>query len=248
MLNITQFPDPPSVEKWEGDAISLSVGVQLIAKPAVPLVYKEKNHPPTFYIAIDALGEDAVLENKGVRSQGYPGPAEYLDLVLADGTRLENVGWTYPDPVEGFEMLKGYAAFHADRGIDCFIDDEKVTAEQNGFGGWIWSGITSGEVDNTEANALVELMMDAANTKNDQDKFAIFIAVYNREDLLGSGPLPESLGSAAMGGFGNVSGDKAVEALLYTVANIANDVNVSVSIEPAFRVRTLSLEDLFKGL
>ena len=47
------------------------------------------------------------------------------------------MGWSYPDPISDFSILKGYISFYPGR-VDCYVDGEKVRPQPGEFyGGWI---------------------------------------------------------------------------------------------------------------
>ncbi len=69
------------------------------------------------------------------------GMPERVDLVL-DGTRVPDVGWTFPQPTRGYEALVDHVALYPSRVDRCRVDDEVVTPQAGDFyGGWITSGV-----------------------------------------------------------------------------------------------------------
>ena len=46
----------------------------------------------------------------------HKGDASYYSVVTKS-TTLENVAWSYEDPIGGMEQIKGYLAFYTDSGV-----------------------------------------------------------------------------------------------------------------------------------
>ena len=50
-------------------------------------------------------------------------------------------GWSYEDPSDGFDSLKGYVSFYPGV-LNCFLDSELVQAQPGEFyGGWVTKDI-----------------------------------------------------------------------------------------------------------
>ena len=71
----------------------------------------------------------------------WKGAARYYD-VEADGRKEPRAAWSYPNPVPAFASLKDYVAFYPSLMDACWVDGEKVRAQEGGFyGGWITSEV-----------------------------------------------------------------------------------------------------------
>jgi uncharacterized protein (DUF427 family) len=103
----------------------------------------ETSHPPTYYVAADAVLAGAVARGEGRSWCEWKGQASYVDLLAEDGRVLRpRAAWTYPRPTPGFEALTGALAFYPS-GVRCLLDDEDVLAQEGDFyGGWISSEVT----------------------------------------------------------------------------------------------------------
>jgi hypothetical protein len=63
--------------------------------------------------------------------------ASYLSLVVGD-RRADAVGWYYPRPEAGYELLTDRVAVYPGRLDACTVDGELVRAQPGDFyGGWI---------------------------------------------------------------------------------------------------------------
>ena len=67
--------------------------------------------------------------------------ATYWDVVIGEVV-LPHVGWSYPNPTEGFAMLRDHVAFYAGPFDRCTIDGETALPQPGDFyGGWITSAL-----------------------------------------------------------------------------------------------------------
>jgi uncharacterized protein (DUF427 family) len=71
----------------------------------------------------------------------WTGLADYVDLVV-EGERVAEAAWCYPDPTPSFEAIRDHLAFYPQRVDACYVDGERVQANEGGFyGGWITSWV-----------------------------------------------------------------------------------------------------------
>jgi uncharacterized protein (DUF427 family) len=137
MERVWDYPRPPAVE-----ACGLRVRVELAGEPLADSIHAlrvlETSHPPTIYVPPGDVRLELV-ESRSARSSWceFKGRARYVDAV-AGGRRFEAIGWTYPDPSVGYELLRDHIAFYPSRVDGAWIGDERVTAQEGDFyGGWI---------------------------------------------------------------------------------------------------------------
>ena len=77
----------------------------------------------------------------GHTSCEWKGQASYVDLVTA-ATTAARAGWSYPEPIAGFEALLGHIAVMPSLVDACFVDGERVVPQEGGFyGGWVTSRV-----------------------------------------------------------------------------------------------------------
>ena len=80
-------------------------------------------------------------DNGGRTICEFKGMASYYNLEV-NCKISKNAAWSYPNPLKGYELLKGYFSFYPGRVDACHVDGEKVTAQKGDFyGGWITSNI-----------------------------------------------------------------------------------------------------------
>lgn len=103
----------------------------------------ETSHPPTIYVPPEDVLEGSLLLVPGKKSFcEWKGVAAYYDVLGADGRVARAAAWSYPDPTPGFVGLRNYIAFYPSKMDACYVDDEKVQAQEGDFyGGWITSDL-----------------------------------------------------------------------------------------------------------
>ena len=80
---------------------------------------------------------------KGVGSSlcEWKGQTQYWSVRVGEEMFLENVGWSYPEPLAGFESIRGFLSFYPAR-LTCIVGGEQVHAQPGGFyGGWATSDV-----------------------------------------------------------------------------------------------------------
>ena len=73
----------------------------------------------------------------------WKGAATYWNICNPSNASetVKNRIWSYENPTKGFEAIKGYMSLYAGP-WDCFVDGEKVQAQEGDFyGGWVTSDI-----------------------------------------------------------------------------------------------------------
>jgi uncharacterized protein (DUF427 family) len=122
------------------ELIVVTLGGLLVTSTTDAVRVLETSHPPVYYLPRDAF-EPGVLQPAAGRSVcEFKGVAEYVSLRVAD-RQLTGVGWTYPAPLPGYEVLADRVALYAGE-LTCTVDGEPVTPQAGEFyGGWITSRV-----------------------------------------------------------------------------------------------------------
>ena len=137
--SVWDYPRPPRVEALPG-RVRVSAGDLLIAESTTALRVLETSHPPVVYVPPSDVRIGGLTRNARRTFCEYKGQAAYHDLAMAGG-RIDDVAWSYPNPTPAFAALRNYLAFYPSR-VECFVDDERVTAQPGDFyGGWITSRV-----------------------------------------------------------------------------------------------------------
>lgn len=137
MENVWEYPRPPAVAPCER-RVRVEVGHEVLADSTRALRVLETSHPPTVYVPGPDVRADLLTPSRACPSWcEFKGAARYLDASVA-GKLIVAVGWTYPEPLPGYEALAGHIAFYPGRVDAAWIGDERVAAQASDFyGGWI---------------------------------------------------------------------------------------------------------------
>lgn len=132
---VADYPRPPHLQHTSR-VLRVEAFGQVIAETRRGLRVLETWHPPTYYLPVEDV-DRGVLERLNARSLcEFKGVANYFDVVLG-GRRIVSAAWSYPHPTPAFAPLAGHLAFYPSK-LDCFVDGERVRAQEGGFyGGWI---------------------------------------------------------------------------------------------------------------
>jgi uncharacterized protein (DUF427 family) len=137
MESVWDYPRPPSVSACPR-RVRVQVAGAWIADSARALRVLETSHPPTIYVPPEDVRGD-LLRPSPARTTWceFKGTARYLDAHV-DHRVVRAVGWTYPDPTPGYELLRDHVAFYPGRVDGAWLGDERVHAQEGDFyGGWI---------------------------------------------------------------------------------------------------------------
>jgi uncharacterized protein (DUF427 family) len=101
----------------------------------------ETSHPPTYYVPPSDCDFSLLTPTQGQSFCEFKGEASYYDLERGDRVS-PRAAWYYPHPSSGYEVLSNHVAFYPGRVDSCFLDDERVRAQEGDFyGGWITADI-----------------------------------------------------------------------------------------------------------
>jgi uncharacterized protein (DUF427 family) len=139
--SVWDYPRPPRVEPTVR-RIRVVLGGEVIVDSRGAHRVLETSHPPVYYVPPGDVTPGA-LEPSGDRETfcEWKGLASYYDVV-AGGRRVPRGAWTYRDPRPGFEVIRDAVAFYPGPMDACYVDDERVVAQEGDFyGGWITSDV-----------------------------------------------------------------------------------------------------------
>jgi uncharacterized protein (DUF427 family) len=138
--SVWDYPRPPRVEETERHLRVVFNGVA-VAETRRAVRVLETSHPPVYYIPPKDILMAHLVGALGSTWCEWKGRATYYDVVV-DDRRAERAAWTYRDPSEAFEAIRGHVAFYPAHMDACFVDGERVTPQPGGFyGGWITSDV-----------------------------------------------------------------------------------------------------------
>jgi uncharacterized protein (DUF427 family) len=117
--------------------VRVVLGGETIVDTGRALRVLETSHPPAFYLPREDVAPGALVPAEGATFCEWKGRAAYLDVV-GGGVTATRAAWCYPDPVPAFAALRDHVALYPGRMDACFVDDERVRAQEGDFyGGWI---------------------------------------------------------------------------------------------------------------
>lgn len=138
--SVWDYPRPPRVEPTSR-LVRVVFNGEVIAETTRALRVLETSHPPVFYIPLDDVRRDLLEPSRRHTFCEFKGRASYVSLRVGE-KRAADAGWTYPDPAPGYEALRDHVAFYPSRVDACYVDEERVEAQEGDFyGGWITSDV-----------------------------------------------------------------------------------------------------------
>ena len=137
--SVWDYPRPPRVEPM-GALIEVALGDVVVARTREAVRVLETSHPPAYYLPRAAFAPGVLVPAAGSSVCEFKGAARYLSVVVGERT-LERVGWTYPQPWPGYEVLADRVAVYPTH-LNCSVDGEVVRPQAGGFyGGWITDAV-----------------------------------------------------------------------------------------------------------
>jgi len=138
--SVWDYPRPPRVEP-STQLIRVVFNGTTIAETNRALRVLETSHPPVYYIPPGDVQQQLLSPTAHHSYCEYKGQASYYSVKVGNKVS-ENAAWSYHQPSTGYESLKDHLAFYPGRVDACYVDDERVQAQEGDFyGGWITSTI-----------------------------------------------------------------------------------------------------------
>lgn len=138
--SVWDYPRPPRLEPVDALIRVVFNHVTLVECHNAYRVL-ETSHPPVYYLPPADIQMAFLKPTSGRSFCEWKGVAWYYDVMVGD-RRAEKAAWYYPDPTQGFELIKDYVAFYAGKMDACYVNGERVTPQPGGFyGGWITANI-----------------------------------------------------------------------------------------------------------
>ncbi len=135
--NVWTYPRPAICEPFVG-VIRVETDGRDIASSRRAWRVLETSHPPTYYLPPGDVDLSRLRANARRSICEWKGRAIYYDLVDGEEIIEDNVAWTYLQPTPEFEAIRNHVAFYPSKVDACFVNDERVLAQDGDFyGGWI---------------------------------------------------------------------------------------------------------------
>lgn len=138
--SVWDYPRPPRLEK-SSKKIEIVFNGQTIAETRNAFRVLETSHPPVFYLPPADVRMEFLEKETGASFCEWKGAAGYYRLRVGEKS-VSKAAWFYPEPNGNFAEIKNYIAFYPSKMDACFVDGERVSAQEGDFyGGWIMKEI-----------------------------------------------------------------------------------------------------------
>ena len=138
--SVWDYPRPPRVEQ-SSRQLRVVFNDTTIAETSTSVRVLETSHPPVYYIPPQDVQRQFLLRSGHDSHCEFKGLATYYDLKVGDRTAM-NAVWSYHNPARGYEAIKDHLVFYPGRVDACYVDGERIQAQEGDFyGGWITSDI-----------------------------------------------------------------------------------------------------------
>lgn len=138
--SVWEYPRPPRVEETD-KRVKVVFNGEVIAETTNAKRILETSHPPTFYIPREDVKMEYFTPTTRATICEFKGVASYW-TIRVHGKTSENAAWAYTNPSPGYEAVKDHICFYPSKMEACYVDDERVQAQEGDFyGGWITSEI-----------------------------------------------------------------------------------------------------------
>jgi uncharacterized protein (DUF427 family) len=139
--SVWDYPRPPRVAPSSA-LVQVVFGGRVVAETTESLRVLETSHPPTYYLPPTSVQRRYLFPTGKTSSCEFKGVATYYSVEVR-GRVSENAAWSYHSPNATYEALRDHLAFYPGRVDACFVDGERVQAQEGDFyGGWITSDIS----------------------------------------------------------------------------------------------------------
>ncbi len=138
--SVWDYPRPPRLEDSNKHIQVIFNGI-IIADTHRAKRILETSHPPVYYIPPEDIKMEYLLPSSRTTFCELKGQASYYTIAV-NGKSVSNGAWYYPHPSKGYESLANYVAFYPGKMDACYVDGERVQAQEGDFyGGWITANI-----------------------------------------------------------------------------------------------------------
>ncbi len=137
--SVWDYPRPPRLEETSSRLRVEHAGI-VVAESLRALRVLETSQPPAYYFPPADVDRSLLRPSPLHTFCEWKGNASYASVVVANEA-IVDCCWWYPAPTPAFEPLRDHVGFYAQL-LDCFVDDERVSANEGTFyGGWITSKV-----------------------------------------------------------------------------------------------------------
>ena len=138
--SVWDYPRPAICEPFHG-SLRIMQGDAVLAQTTGAYRTLETSHPPTYYFPPGDVDMSLLVENGHRTFCEWKGVASYFDLRRGKEL-IRNAAWAYREPTGPFVNIRDFLSFYASRVEACYVNDERVKAQEGDFyGGWITANL-----------------------------------------------------------------------------------------------------------
>ncbi len=104
--------------------VKVTVGGETVAESGHPKILFETGQPPRYYLPPEDVNTDLLTPSETVTHCPYKGAASYWSAEI-NGETIEDVAWSYPEPLPEAAKTEGHYCFLGD-GVETEVDSEQV--------------------------------------------------------------------------------------------------------------------------
>ncbi len=138
--SVWDYPRPPRLEPTDSHLV-IEVGGITLADTTSAYRVLETSQPPAYYLPPGDVATEHLSPTTTRTFCEWKGLARYYTVIVGDRV-VSDAAWSYPQPTPGFEAIRDHLAFYPREMDACWVDDERVEANEGAFyGGWITSRV-----------------------------------------------------------------------------------------------------------
>jgi uncharacterized protein (DUF427 family) len=130
------YPRPPVIEPVSRRLRVEFAGIA-VADTTRGLRVLETSSPPVYYFPPADVRTQFLTPMRFQTLCEWKGTASYWSISVR-GREQDAIAWSYAEPDEGYDLLRGCLAFYAGRADACYVDNERVEPQIGDYyGGWV---------------------------------------------------------------------------------------------------------------
>ncbi len=138
--SVWDYPRPPRVERV-GQRVRVELAGIVLADSGEAYRVLETASPPAYYVPPAHVQREYLEPSEHSTLCEWKGTARYWSIRVGDRL-VENGGWSYRDPFDGYEIIQDFLSFFAGKVDACYVGEQRVVPQAGGYyGGWVTSNI-----------------------------------------------------------------------------------------------------------
>ena len=134
--SVWDYPRPPRVQAVT-ERIRVLVDGRMLADSVRALRVLETAGAPVYYVPREDVDMSRLRPAGRQTWCEWKGAADYVDYVARERS-VRRIGWSYADPLPGYETIRGYLAFYAGKVDEAWVGDERAMPQPGlYYGGWV---------------------------------------------------------------------------------------------------------------